>query len=212
MKISTVSAVNNTSPASEPTFSLELESLARKIVRIGFRCTRCGACCRDDPGEPALVIVGAGEIRKIRSRYGYSRDEVAQPYPETIRGSHGEIYTLDWAVRHACGQCRFLEGAVCTIYEARPWICRTYPFMLDQGHLVESSCPGIGGAISFDEAKDLARVLIERSEAEEREIFHIRELLDKGSLPSGQFVVVDSEGIKHVGQEGQSRDPVEDNL
>ena len=69
---------------------------------------------------------------------------------EHTNEEHGEIAIA----MHASGDCRFLEDGRCTVYEARPLQCRTYPFLpLDGFTPIESSytwqyekkfCPGIG--------------------------------------------------------------------
>jgi len=48
------------------------------------------------------------------------------------------------------GRCTFLRGSRCSIYKARPLICRFYPFFLDrskEGELkigYDPACSGVG--------------------------------------------------------------------
>jgi len=63
---------------------------------------------------------------------------------------HGELALA----MHERGSCPFLEHRRCTVYEARPLQCRTYPFLPHDGFTpIESPytwryekkfCPGIG--------------------------------------------------------------------
>ena len=172
--------------------------LAAKICAVGFCCTRCGSCCRAESDEPVLVMVGPDEIRAIISRYGYSWEDIAAPYPETIHGIHGEKYTFGWVIRRACDHCEFLHADQCKIYAARPLICRTFPFMLDREDLVVSRCPGVGRAISKKDAREIADALIDRCLAEKYERDKIQQHLKNVTLPKGTFVVIDTEGMKYL--------------
>lgn len=85
---------------------------------LQFECTRCGNCCTR-PGPvfftPAELARAADFLRispsTFRRRYGAYREEGV------------------WAIDPQHGPCFFYdEDTGCTIYEARPLQCRTWPF------------------------------------------------------------------------------------
>ncbi|NYT17852.1 MAG: YkgJ family cysteine cluster protein, partial [Methanomicrobiales archaeon] len=88
-----------------------------------------------------------------------------------------------------------LSDGLCTAYTARPWICRTYPFMLEGERLLVSACPGIGGEISVGEAWELAGLLMDRKRAEQQEEEWIRQVLSAVRIPPGCRVLVDGRGV-----------------
>ncbi|NVO67906.1 YkgJ family cysteine cluster protein [Methanofollis tationis] len=172
-----------------------LDALADEIMATGFRCTGCGACCSEVSPGSNLVMVTPAEARAVADAAGRTFDGVAEPYPDFIEGEDGARYTFDWSLRREGGRCLFLREGRCTVYGARPWICRTYPFMLDGDRLAVFECPGLGGEMSREEARLLAALLIGRQEAEEAEEEGIRKVLASTAVPAGICAVVDSEGV-----------------
>lgn len=172
-----------------------VDDLADEVMKIGFSCTRCGACCTEVSGDSNLVIVSPPEVRAVAGAAGIPADEVAGPYPEFLDGEDGRRFTFDWCLRREGGHCRFLSGKKCTVYAARPWICRTYPFMLDGDRLIVSECPGLGQPMERAAALSLARALLERQSAEAREEAGIRAVMEAVPVPSGSVAVIDSEGV-----------------
>lgn len=172
--------------------------LADDIARIGFRCTGCGDCCRRVNPDSNLVMAGAPEIRRILRETGGRWDDVALPYPEYIDGPGRSRITFGWCLRQSGDTCAFLANGRCRIYDARPWICRTYPFMLGDDGLSVSECPGIGGAIGKAEAYDLAVDLLARKKAEDAEYGQVARRYGRAAVPPGMSVVIDSEGVKPI--------------
>jgi Fe-S-cluster containining protein len=108
---------------------------------LRFECTRCGKCCT---GEPGYVWVTRAELEAIAGVLGESVEEVSGLYTRSARGRR----TLR---EKANGECVFYErGAGCTVYEARPRQCRTWPFWAsnlespEAWELTEGVCPGSG--------------------------------------------------------------------
>lgn len=172
---------------------MERNELARRIMDIGFSCTRCGACCR---GADNLVMVSPEEIERVAAQTGRSPGAIAEPYPECIETGDGGSITFEWALRKNEAGCSLFSGGSCTAYPARPWICRTYPFMLEGTHLIVSACPGIGGQISREDARELAGFLLQRRKAEQYEEERIRRILADSRIPAGCRVLVDGRGVK----------------
>jgi len=179
----------------------EYRELCTELQRKPFICLRCGACCREiEPGSN-IVMVGPEEVRAIMARTGLPFDEVAEPYPDTIREDDRE-YTLAWAIIREEGRCRFFINGSCSVYEVRPWICRTYPYMLENGHISISPCSGVGSdEIQPEEVTSvdhLAADLLARQRAESEEEERIATVLCRVKIPAGQFVVIDSEGMRII--------------
>jgi uncharacterized protein len=176
----------------------KISDLAGKIRLIGFRCKQCGTCCRCGETDSNLVMVFPDEIRSIISACGRSWNSVAQPYPETIDHQNGARYTLGWCLRRENDHCHFLKENLCAIYEQRPWICRTYPFFLEDNELKVSRCEGLGQMISEQDATMIAFHLLQRHRAEEEEEQRVRQVLQQTQIPSGACVVIDSEGVRVI--------------
>ncbi len=107
---------------------------------LAFSCTRCGDCCT---GAPGYVWVGEPEIERLAARLGLARDPFGARY---LRRAGGALSLVE----KANGDCVFWEaGTGCTVYDARPIQCRTYPFWPEKvrsrasWRLEASRCPGI---------------------------------------------------------------------
>ncbi len=108
---------------------------------LRFECTRCGACCR---GAPGYVFTTPAEARAIARRIGLSFEAFGARFLRRV----GTRLSL---LERRNGDCVFWsEDRGCTVYEARPAQCRTYPFWPEalrdrkawRGEA--SRCPGIG--------------------------------------------------------------------
>ena len=172
------------------------ESIAADIQRIGFSCLRCGGCCREGPNDSGLVFASHDEVGALVASGGGAWNEVAEPYPDFTPWGNGAAVTFGWCLRHDEGRCRFLSTGGCTAYPARPWICRTYPFVLLDGDLVVSDCPGLGGSISEEDALALAGDLLERARFERGEEERLKRILPTIRFPEGGRCVVDGSGFR----------------
>ena len=190
------------------------KELIAALKETGFSCGICGECCRMNTTDSNLIIMSAPEVREIMAATGLSWDEVAEPYPDLLE-EDGVSYTFDWCIRrHPEGSrsCVF-QGADnrCTIYEHRPWICRTYPLMLADDieggrtvtNLIKSECLCYGNKITDEEAEIQADDLISRKMNEDTEFMKIKSVYTKISLQkireSGiKRCVIDSEGVKEI--------------
>lgn len=170
------------------------------IQKQNFTCIRCGACCQESEPDSNLVMVGPDEVRKIMAATSLSFEEVAEPYPDIIR--EGELkYTFGWVIRRIRNQCQFLKQGRCIIYETRPWICRTYPFMLVQGNLTVSPCNGVGQNTDGSSDESIGQIaidLIAREQAELEEERKISEIMAQENIPAGGLVVIDKDGMKII--------------
>ena len=87
---------------------------------LEFKCTGCGDCCS---GQPGFVWMDEPQIDRLAAHMGLSRDAFGRRY---LRRVGENISLIEHAVTGDC--CFFERGKGCTVYEARPTQCRTYPF------------------------------------------------------------------------------------
>lgn len=102
---------------------------------IKFRCQMCGACCRHVKNAIMLESLDAFRLAAYLRKRGDSItgvDDVFLQYTEPVPLTEGyPIFTLQ-----VCGDedaCIFLKDGRCSVYEARPRVCRLYPFTVRLG-------------------------------------------------------------------------------
>lgn len=172
--------------------------LVVRLRRIGFRCIRCGSCCREISPGSNIVMISPEEIQRISLVSGRIPAGIADPFPDTIKYSDGLCVTFEWCLKRSEGTCVFADGVRCTVYQNRPWICSTFPFMLNGKELTVSDCPGIGHAMDEATSLQLAGDLIRRALKETEETEKIQRLLENEKIPEGDLVVIDGEGFSIV--------------
>ncbi|MDD4653238.1 MAG: YkgJ family cysteine cluster protein [Methanothrix sp.] len=176
--------------------------LAARIRKTGFRCQKCGECCR---GEDNSVVVFPEEIRRIQKATGLHWLKAVAPPEEGEWDREGCFHTLEWRLLKENDACRFYQDGRCSIYPVRPRLCRTYPFYLDEGRLMHSECRGLGKKIEQEEANNLAESLLERYLTEIQEAIHLLERyrdFERGEAKEGgECIVHDSEGEHRVSKD-----------
>ena len=114
---------------------------------LAFECTQCGQCCSGP--APGYVWVASAEIEALASFLVLSVPDFAGRY---VRQSAAK--SLIEKDNADCVFLRRLEDGSkrCTVYEARPIQCRTWPFWAsnlanpDAWAAAGSRCPGINRA------------------------------------------------------------------
>jgi len=98
------------------------------VLNSEILCEKCGVCCRIcNP-----IFLEPGDIQRISSFLRMSVADFHLRYVET----DGERFFFKYSK-----PCRFLRGNLCTIYPARPNVCRVYPFNQSTKKLVfEKEC------------------------------------------------------------------------
>jgi len=180
--------------------SVSSEELAARIKEIGFQCLRCGECCAGDDNS---VVVFPFEIRRINNVTGDSWLDVAEPPSVGEWDRLGNFHTLEWRIKKCEKSCKFYVYAPseCRIYEAKPLLCSTYPFYLEDGDLRCSECRGLGREIDPLEAEKIAALLLERSIVEIQEAISLLENyvdFQRGCPGEGACIVHDSEGEHRI--------------
>lgn len=109
-----------------------------------FSCRRCGHCCHGRGG----IVVGQRDLPRLLAYFNMEKEEFLSRYTEIFDGKPALITGED-------EYCYFFkEGAGCTIHEARPDVCRAWPYF--RGNLIDEfsfamakeDCPGIVKSVS----------------------------------------------------------------
>ena len=121
--------------------SLDSEAI-RYPADMRWTCVRCTRSCQDVSQRKRNILLTANDIKRVTRATRLEPDQ----FSVGLRGS----FPYERRMRKIRGRCVFLQGTRCTIYKARPLICRFYPFYLrrsgDGGlHIgFDSTCSGIG--------------------------------------------------------------------
>ena len=108
---------------------------------IQFQCQGSGRCCVSREGY-GYVYVTLEDRQRFAKYFGLSVREFTKQYCEKDDG----IYKI----RDFTAACRFLVNNRCSVYEARPTQCRTWPFWPETLNArgwskeVAAYCPGVG--------------------------------------------------------------------
>ncbi len=120
---------------------------------LHFGCTECGKCCS---GSLGYVWVSLDEIRALAAVAGLTLDEFGQRF---LRRA-GSRYAL---LESVAGDCILLRDGLCTLYQARPVQCRSFPFWTsllgssETWRRAAQSCEGIREAAPLIEYKEIER-------------------------------------------------------
>jgi Fe-S-cluster containining protein len=109
---------------------------------LRFSCVAdCGACCTKH-GDYDFVYLEPGDIVRLAAHFDLGGDEFMARY-----GALDDGHAI---VRMDGPGCPFLSGARCTVYDARPSQCRTFPFWRENlrtrssWERLREFCPGVG--------------------------------------------------------------------
>lgn len=107
----------------------------RAKEQVAFRCDCCGACCRDLEGKLMLEPLDAYYLGRHMLQQGQEVRDIEDVYaryahPIMLDGLLPIFVLNTKGDDHAC---TFLENGRCRVYEARPRVCRLYPFTVKGG-------------------------------------------------------------------------------
>lgn len=131
---------------------------------LPFACTQCGKCCHARGGYDK-VHLNAQESRRLARHLGLSLRDFHTRFTERDPDGYRVL-------RFVAGRCTFLEGTACTVHEAKPTQCRTWPFWPElltsravYAREVQAFCPGSRGG-DFVPASEIRRQLQELAAAD----------------------------------------------
>lgn len=125
---------------------------------LRFTCTQCGECCS---GEPGFVWVNEEEIAGLANVLKMDVDAFEHKFVRLVGLEKSLIEYPD-------GDCILLDPETrrCTVYQARPIQCRTWPFWdsnLERRRDWEETCEACPGA-GTGKLYTLAEIETRRSE------------------------------------------------
>jgi len=125
---------------------------------LQFACLKCGNCCT---GAPGYVYLSEGDIASIAKFLKKDKGTFMRQYTRMVHIFGERRLSLTEKSNFDC----VFWSRLCTIYEARPYQCRSFPFW--KRHLVSSRewekvgrrCPGInrGNLFTASQVEELVR-------------------------------------------------------
>jgi Fe-S-cluster containining protein len=97
----------------------KLDAIVHKhyeIISERIDCRACGNCCRE-----VIPILSKGDVRRLAQSVNIPIGEFANKYLEPSREENAFTFKTR--------PCPFLSEKICTVYEARPRDCRSYPHL-----------------------------------------------------------------------------------
>jgi len=101
------------------TISIEEDAARWYAAGLRFECTQCGRCCS---GAAGYVWVTSAEISALAALLELPLDELGRRYLRRVGTRHALLEN------QATGDCVFLSDGRCSVYQARPAQCRSYPW------------------------------------------------------------------------------------
>ncbi|MFB3889318.1 MAG: YkgJ family cysteine cluster protein [Candidatus Bathyarchaeia archaeon] len=127
-----------------------------------FACNDCGICCGDTPTKTRRILLLRSDAERIAAQTG---KQIAD-FTQTLDGKSPYVYEL--RKNSANGKCLFHQNNRCGIYEARPLVCRFYPFELSAAEdgtpvfTVTLECPAVSVADSTKGGEILGKAYFKR--------------------------------------------------
>jgi Fe-S-cluster containining protein len=114
----------------------------RYPTNIRWTCIRCTNSCSDIAGHKRIILLTSRDIRRIT--------DATRLDPKEFSVSARVPAPYEKRMKKRDGKCIFLRGSGCSIYKARPLICRFYPFCISSSGAqelqigVDLKCSGMG--------------------------------------------------------------------
>lgn len=131
-------------------------------ANLRWKCVRCTNSCRDVSHRKRNILLTAKDTERIE----HVTKQKATQFSIASRG----CTPYERRMRKIGGRCMFLRGSRCSIYKARPLICRFYPFYLHRSEDgafqigFDPACSGIGKGKLLGEEFFLSLVRLARRE------------------------------------------------
>ncbi len=110
---------------------------------LAFECVRCSACCRFDPG---YVFLSLQDLARLSKRMNFTKDLFIQKFCRIVTVGEKKRLSLREKKNY---DCIFWGEEGCSVYQDRPFQCRSYPFWKpflvsrDAWDKEARSCPGM---------------------------------------------------------------------
>ncbi len=110
---------------------------------VQFQCQGSGKCCTSH-GEYGFVFLTLEDRRRFAKFFKIPTGTFTKKYCQKTNGAYHLIE------KKGQPDCLFLKGKSCSVYEARPTQCRTWPFWPEVmspktwKKEISSFCPGVG--------------------------------------------------------------------
>ncbi len=122
----------------------------QKFIQNGiqFECQGSGKCCTSR-GAYGFVYLTTEDRKRFAKFFGVTVSEFRRKHCDE---EDGNVF-----LRNPESDCTFLQGKRCSVYEARPNQCRTWPFWPENLNAkawnkeVTSFCPGVGKGRVYSE-------------------------------------------------------------
>jgi hypothetical protein len=100
--------------------------MPKKTIRIQYDCSKCpGYCC----SYPRIEVKDR-DVERLAKHFGLSFEEAERKFTRWYSSDEGKERILRHQKDEVYGtMCRFFDTDArrCTVYEARPTVCRQYP-------------------------------------------------------------------------------------
>lgn len=133
---------------------------------VQFQCQGSGKCCTSH-GEFGFVYLTMADRKRFAKHLKITTSEFTKNYCE----KSGGIWHLKEDRKNP--DCMFLKNKGCSVYEARPTQCRTWPFWPEVmgakawAKEVKAFCPGVGKGRIWSE-EEIVNTLNEQLDSEEK--------------------------------------------
>jgi len=125
---------------------------------VRFECQGSGKCCVSR-GSYGFVFLNVYDRRRFAKHFGLRTEVFTKKYCVMIDGY--------WYLDDSKKNCRFLEGTRCSVYEARPTQCRSWPFWPENmgsktwTKEIAAFCPGVGKGRVFSKEEIQATLTLD---------------------------------------------------
>lgn len=109
-----------------------------------FECQKCSRCCRYEPG---YVFLSHKDLTGLERALNVNKEEIIRKYCRVVDTGNSKRISL---LEKSNMDCIFWEPSGCSIYDYRPFQCRSFPFWSNILNTPEDwakageTCPGIG--------------------------------------------------------------------
>lgn len=119
-----------------------------------FECKPdCGKCCSMGENQ-GYVFLTPGDLKVLEINLGVKKESFAKKASFDWTRAGGGKREM-WYLKDSEKTCVFLENKKCTVYDARPTQCRTFPFWPEyvpqkKWEELKTFCPGIDEGLPVD--------------------------------------------------------------